>query len=318
MKDLKYPIANDENLNIIKAADALKGVAYYCVFCHKEMVLRKSERQLKRTHFAHKALSPNCTPESALHLAFKNTLYDKIQRSLEEDAALILKWQCSYCLDEHQGNLLKKIVRAELEYDAGRCIPDIALFDDDNMVFAAVEIVMTHPPDDQTRKYYNDNNIIVVEFHIKNEDDLDLLTQAVLNPAKVSICLHDKCRKCGKRLSKKYMQIIAARCYNCLEPIKVALLTARDDYLIGGPEKFSVDEWHMAEKYGVKLKFQHSKTLNASYLANTCPSCHKFIGQHYLFTQYFVPAADAEYAIEIIECGYFCHHCHEIQAQGAL
>jgi len=309
MKELKYPIACDKNENIIKASEAAKGTEYFCIYCGQEMILRKSEKQLKRTHFAHKALSPNCTPESALHLAFKIMLYEKIRDCLANGKPMPIKWQCGYCLDIHEGNLLKKISDARLEYNAGDCIPDIALLNHDGKLAKAIEIIVTHAPDQQAKAYYERNNIVLIEFHLKNENALELLAEPVLNPTKVSICLHDKCPKCDNRLSKKYLNIISAQCPQCQAPMKVAVLASYNNTYIGGPDKFTVNELEIASRKGVKLVTQHSKIIGAKYLANTCPSCDKYAGKYFLSKEYFFRATNKEYEREIIECGYFCNKC---------
>jgi hypothetical protein len=309
MKELKYPIAHDKQGQIIKAADAVKGDSYACIYCHQQMILRRSEKQLVRTHFAHKALSPNCTPESALHLAFKTLLYEKIKACIENNRPLPFRWQCSYCLDEHEGNLLKKVARAEMEFDAGVCIPDIALFDSDNRLFAAIEVVVSHAPDEQALKFYDENNIIIIEFHLKDENDLDMPREDILNPNKVSICLNDKCLKCDKHLSKMYLNIIQVKCWECLASIKVALFTGGDDSFIAGPEKFTLDNWGMAKSQGVTLAFQQDKIINKQYLSNVCPECQWVITQYFLAAEYLPRALKGEYSREKIESGYFCHHC---------
>ena len=308
MKELKYPIAHDKQGYIIKAADAVKGNDYTCIYCHQQMILRKSEKQLVRTHFAHKALSPNCTPESALHLAFKTLLFEKIKACIDNKQPLPFRWQCSFCLDEHEGNLLKKITRAEIEYNAGECIPDIALFGDKGL-FAAIEVVVSHAPDEQALRFYDENSIIIIEFHLKDENDLDMLREDVLNPAKVSICLNDKCAKCSNHLSKMYLNVIQGKCWECLAPIKVALFTGNDDCFIAGPEKFTLDEWNIAKSQDVTLAFQQDKTINKQYLSNVCPECKWVITQYFLAAEYLPRALKGEFNRKKIACGYFCHHC---------
>lgn len=77
MKTILYSIGRTTSGQLIKAVDTEKETPYACPVRDRQLILRKGK---KRPHFAHKALSPNCTPESALHHGFKTLLFDKIQQ----------------------------------------------------------------------------------------------------------------------------------------------------------------------------------------------------------------------------------------------
>jgi len=309
MKLLKYPLAHDEQNNIIKAVDGSKGVNYHCLQCGAPMILRKSERRLKRPHFGHKGMTSNCTPESVLHLAFKSSLFNKIQKAINEKKSILMKWQCDFCLDSHNGDLLKKVVDAKMEYDTGNFKPDIALFDIDERLFSVLEIVVTHSPDEGAKTFYNQNDVIVIEFHVKSEEELDQLNRPILEPAKVSICLHPKCDNCGERVSKKYINIISVECWYCKATMKAAFLTASDGANLGGPAEFSDNEIALSRKYGVILDNKYSNTMGKSYLANVCPQCERFIGEFYLGHECYAYPDQKCYNVSKIESGFFCHHC---------
>lgn len=99
------------------------------------------------------------------------------------------------------------------------------------------------------------------------------------------------------------MYIINGKCWKCAESIKVAIIQADFDKrgaTTVGPESFSETELALARSKGVSIAIQYSKTKEESYLANTC-SCGTFIGQHYLFTDYFHSAQMGDYNFERID-----------------
>lgn len=81
-----YSVANDAIGNILHARIAEKNLDFFCPVCKGVMVLRKSGKtgkNTKRPHFAHKSLTPNCTPETALHFSFKILAFNYIRRLIE-------------------------------------------------------------------------------------------------------------------------------------------------------------------------------------------------------------------------------------------
>lgn len=111
MPSLLYTLATDKDGNLITANDAHKGSDFLCPVCNSELILRKSgntSKGSKRPHFAHRTLTPNCTPESVLHYSFKLLLAKKISECLENSLPISIFWSCNYCGNLHSGNLLKK------------------------------------------------------------------------------------------------------------------------------------------------------------------------------------------------------------------
>jgi len=79
-KEILYTVALDPQGQLITARNAIKGNAFTCPMCSSVMILKKSGKTgegTKRPHFAHKSLTPNCTPESVLHFVFKTLLAKK-------------------------------------------------------------------------------------------------------------------------------------------------------------------------------------------------------------------------------------------------
>lgn len=99
---------------------------------------------------------------------------------------------------------------------------------------------------------------------------------------------------------QKKMYIISAPCWKCQENFNVTLIKPEQSQMYG-PESFSEEEIKIAEKHDAIIKMQHSGIRQESYNANTCPHCGTFIGQHYLFTDYFCSAQYGDYPYKLID-----------------
>lgn len=326
MLKLLYTVAKDRNGNLVKAHDADKGYDYFCPVCNSDLILRKSGNTVKgskRPHFAHKALTPNCTPETAPHYSFKNLVADKIRKQIENNLPLPLSWHCRYCGEKHTGNLLKKIRDAKVEYNLTVCQPDIALIDGENKVFAAIEIVVTHKPEESTLQFYSDNNIILIQINLTSDQDIDLIDSKLSNPDFVSTCFNPACKTCGSYQQKKIMTIIDGPCWKCDSIMKVAAISSSNGGYVRKcsnnlrPGDFTEEEIAFALSKGVILKEQFSRTVNDSYVANTCGKCGAFAGDFYLFTQYIAPAGYGGLPSQRFPIGYRCERCDNLNHEGS-
>ncbi len=309
MKEILYKIAKNNTNDFIDVEIALKGVDYKCIICNQPVILRKSKKQQRRTHFAHKNLTTNCTPESALHLAFKTLLYKRLIKSLEIGKSEIINWNCQYCNEIHSGNLLKKINRIEMEQYVNQYKPDISLYDKYDKIFAVIEIIVSHKPEMELVEYYKDNNIAMVQFELKSDDDLDQLKQDILIPSSINLCINPKCEKCGSFMQKRKLYIIDGDCWKCKSKIKVAGIRQ----VVGtteSPSEFYENEITIARNKGVKIELKYSKTANEKYLANVCPHCNSMIGDHFLFTDYISRAEFGELNHELIYTDFACEKCY--------
>jgi len=317
MKDILYTVAKNKNGNLIKANDAEKGVEYFCPECGKKLILKKSGRigeGSRRPHFAQKTLTPNCTPEKALHYSFKNLLFEKIQQQIISKTSLTISWHCKHCNDEHSGNLIKKIKKVKIEYDMKFCKPDIALFDNDDKVFAVIEVVDTHKPEENILKYYDENNIILIQINLKSDKDIDELENKIAHPDFVSTCYNPKCDICGHYLYKTKMTIIEGPCWNCHKPMKVVVINGglEREGNSGGPSTFTIKEIEIARSNGVILKKHDSNTMQKKYLANTCANCGKFVGDFHLH-DYEIPASLGELPSTTFDIGFYCSNCIQVK-----
>ena len=63
-KDQHYALDSSGNIRHIKDANPSND-EFFCLFCHRQMIAKQGK--IRQWHFAHKALSPNCSYESYLH-----------------------------------------------------------------------------------------------------------------------------------------------------------------------------------------------------------------------------------------------------------
>ncbi len=316
MKSILYTVAKTETGELIKAAQAEKGNAFFCPVCNTELLLRKSGntgKNSKRPHYAHKALTANCTPETALHFSFKTLLAKKLQQLIDENLPLQFFWLCKYCDGQHEGNLLKKIKSVKVEHDLAICRPDIALLDKEQKVFAVIEVVVTHKPEEKVLEFYKSSNIIVIQINLSSDKDIDELERKISNPDLVSTCFNPKCSTCGNFKHKTILTIVDGPCWKCAFTMKVAGIEKAGHTI--GPAEFSTDEIEIARSKGVNIREQYSKTINENYLASTC-RCGAFVGEHYLFSDYIAPASCNNLPSESFEIGYHCERCFEIEDEG--
>lgn len=306
-----YTIAKDKDGHLINASEAKKGDDFFCPLCNSELLLRKSGntgKNSKRPHFAHKALTPNCTPETALHFLAKNLIAEKIKNNIQNKASINFSWRCHFCGEIHKGDLLKKAKDVKLEYGLSICRPDIALFDDANRVYAVIEVVVTHKPEAAVIQYYKENNITLVQINFNSDSELDAIDSKISNPSHVLICYNPKCKKCGNYEKRSVMTIVEGDCWKCHSEMKIAILT--ESYSHSGPDCFSQQQIQLARQNGVLIESHYSKTRRERYLANTCPSCRSFAGDHFLFTDYYVPATmHNSLTYKSFDVGFHCSYC---------
>lgn len=98
------------------------------------------------------------------------------------------------------------------------------------------------------------------------------------------------------------MYIITAPCWKCNKDMNVAVIKGdkkRNDPC--GPEAFSDEEKSIAQNHNVIIDKRHSFTIEEDYYANICPHCNTFLGQHYLFDDYFCEAVYGSYVYKTID-----------------
>jgi hypothetical protein len=314
MRVILYTVAYDDNQALVLAVDALKGHNYHCPECKGDMIPRRSIEQkkgAKRPHYAHKVKSPNCKPESVLHFGFKRMLSQRIQKHLDNKEPLPIKWHCSVCEGDHEGNLLKKAIRVAEEYSLGPCRPDIVLTTEMDSPVWALEVVVTHAPEDRTLDHYRANRIALARFDLKSDTDLVKATAPVLEPDHVDQCANPRCPKCQRFQRNVVLSVIQGDCWKCDSIMPIAIVEAgeaRGNTWVG-PEHFTDAELKLARSKGCLIKNKYSRTQRRSYPANTCKSCGAFAGEFHMHTEYVAPAEYGELEQEKFNAGYYCTHC---------
>lgn len=250
-----------------------------CPVCMQPLIARKGDR--KQHHFGHKS-DTNCCLETVLHQSAKIILFERISEAISLGEPLLMKWKCLLCNDEHEGNLLKRSTSVKTEISMGVCRPDITLFDSNNILATLIEIVVTHAPEENVLGYAREYHIPVVQFQIETAEQIEeLKTAKLLSPSYVDVCTRRKCKKCGDPKSESRLYVFEAPCWRCGRPMKIALVEGGWSGF-DGPESFSKNQIKIAEKCGVILKVNYSKTANQQYISNTCQHCRAFVGRHFL------------------------------------
>lgn len=273
-----------------------------CPVCKDRLVARKGPKTAH--HFAHGSGS-SCNPETLLHELGKRLLHSRLSSAIAAHEAVKITWQCESCHDSHEGNLIKRASGAELEMSLGPCRPDITLVDPEGSPVALVEIVVSHFPEDNVRTYAAEKHLQVVEFHLKSVSDLERLRCAgVFTPDRVDLCTRPKCPLCGEPLSRKRLHVVGASCWKCHGSMKIAVLSIEG--YCEGPDAFSDEEIALARQRGAVLQEQYSRTVPRRYVANTCPHCQAFCGNHFLHEYWDLISSD-----DGVDTGTKCMRCRQ-------
>jgi len=314
MDEIFYTTAKDTKGNLFTALSAQKGSDYYCVNCNNALILKKSGKtgpRTKRPHFAHKSLAPNCQPETALHFGFKTLAAEKLDQYLKAGVPLLFSWPCEFCGEKHTGNFTKKLKSVSLEHDLKYCRPDIALLDENDQIFAALEIVVSHKPSEQALQYYHENNITLIQINLKSDGDIYLIQEKLAEPDLVKFCMNPKCDICTNFQKKIIMSIIEGICWKCYSPMKVALMKDGADNFLFGPEKFSSDEISYAKGKGVAISEFYSIFAGEQYQANYCQHCGNFVRRYSRLRNYWLYALEEALPVYDFRIRYSCSFCSE-------
>ncbi|MBI3416933.1 MAG: hypothetical protein HY043_16705 [Verrucomicrobia bacterium] len=297
---LPFAVCGDKIIHISEVESG-RQINCLCPVCNTRLIARKGN--LRQHHFAHDT-GTNCNGESALHWFGKHLLLEAIDRALTEGCTIPMEWQCDQCDHKHDGNLLKKAASVALEQVLGEARPDLLLKDATGKPVVAIEVIVTHEPEQSARDFYLKQNIVVVEVRIKDGIALEALKDLrELKADAVSFCTRKKCPDCHAPLRPKMLNIVVGDCYRCHLPMKVAFIEADG---MGFPSSaFSPQEIECAKKQGCILEVRYSKTVNNRYLANVCPKCKAFIGEHYMHNY-----SCRDDSIEPIQTGWYCSDCN--------
>ena len=310
MKNLLLPYGKDINGHLIKIEDAHKEQKYTCPECGAELSMiiskkQEGEKYYRRPHFAHKGTTDNHCSETFLHRLFKEKVVAFVQQKIDQKENCNFEWNCDKCGESHKGNLLKKAVRVEAEYNLGTCQPDVALLDATGKVIIVIEVVVTHKPEPEVLQYYDEQKIACLEIEVEDFSDCNRIEEKLAHPTRVNMCSNPKCSVCHKPMNKVQLVIRMAVCWKCHHPMKIALLETENSQHIIRPSEFTREDIELARQHGVKIECKFSSETKKSYYANVCTHCNMFMGDNYLHEYYY------ERQVEKIDAGYKCFACIE-------
>lgn len=277
-KEILYTMAIDQSGNIVHIDKAQKGISYYCPnpVCEKrEFVLRKSGKSGKgsrRTHFAHKEVSPNCTHEGYLHSSFKKLLVATLKEHQSANVPFPINWSCSKCKNRYTENLLENAASIREEYFLGECRPDVALLNEREAVVAVIEIVVSHAPEANAVQYYLENHIVLVQITLSSEEDLVSIKDKAANPDFVELCLDTKCPSYGIGKTKRNLIVGQMRC-GCHSIVNVSKVRTSHAFGVRYSTDFNDEEVKLAESNGVRFERRFNGISNEPYYAVICMNC---------------------------------------------
>ena len=265
-KEILYVAAFDKNGVLVKAKDAEKTAEYYCPECNDKLILKKSGntgKGSKRPHFAHHAVSPNCTPEGVLHKSFKLLLLQYINTSIANKSPINIEWECSYCHVKHTGNLLQYATNAIAEFQMENCRADIALLGQEVKPFAVIEIVVTHKPEEAAITYYKENKIVLIQIELDNEGDLDCIVARINKPTSMDYCFNYKCPNISDYIYKRQARAFNKKCN--FHIMRSAAILTQHYFGLHETNDFTDEEIAFAKSNGVQFA---GKTV-------ICPHCRR-------------------------------------------
>ena len=312
MDELLHTIALNNTNGITLIEDAVKGEEYNCPNCLGEMIFRnsgKTGKGSKRPHFAHKSNNSNCSPESALHEAFKKKLFTYLNNHKRQGDLVPIEWDCSICgYDHSHKNLLGKTSHIQLEKNVGPTRPDISLVDESGKTLLAIEVVVTHAPETATLEYFHEKGIHLVQYNL-DENSLRDFNLKVKKPDIVDVCKGPKCLECGDSMRRYSLIFDETECYKCKNKYKIAW--CKGDGIGNGqgflnPHEFPKEAIQIAEERSVLFKVLNSKAVGRKYRANSCNKCKAPMGDFYLFRNH-IQCNKGESEIDM---GYYCQSCN--------
>lgn len=198
---IQYEHALDKNGLRVSARLAPKGETYCCIACNDELTLKNSGKtgpRSRRPHFAHKPES-NCSYENYdtyLHNTGKMILFEKIEKHINEKTELFIKVGCEKCRFNGRMTLVDNgISDVKCEYKLEGCRPDIALFDNMEILCTVIEIIVTKRPEEYAIQYYKKNGLFLIQIFLRSEEDLTRLDESV-NVIEGISCFLSPCPNC--------------------------------------------------------------------------------------------------------------------------
>ena len=298
---LKIPFGlRDSALVHISEVESGSEHGAVCPDCQRPLIARKGSKT--RHHFAHHA-DVQCNPETVLHKIAKMLLSSQLESALIEKKEIPLTWTCSWCQEEHTGNLLRKARSVLVEHALQGCRPDLTLFDEHDTPVVIIEIVVSHHPEEHVREFCRRNGIGLLEYHINTDDDVESLRALTNFRATIgSVCVRKKCPLCKAPVRSVMLHVVEGNCWKCNCSMKIAF--SECEGMMSGPPSFGALALQVARQRGAILRERFSNVVKERYLANTCGNCGSFVGEHYLHDFWYSAQSGPP---EVV--GYECPEC---------
>jgi Competence protein CoiA-like family len=196
MKNL-YACNEENELIHINDVNKKSNKNYFCFNCESKMIARKGE--LKAHHFAHKSES-NCSYESYLHKLSKIKFYNEYNKCLSNNESFNIEYKinrnCTSCKEKENINLICKLDdkisllnltkwfdKITIEKSYNGFIADILLESSKSNEKLFIEFAVSHKC--ETAKI--GSNIRIVEISLKNEADLNFISERKISINKENI-----------------------------------------------------------------------------------------------------------------------------------
>ena len=168
--EILYPVAYDDDRQLVHIDMATKGAAAYCFGCDAAMVPHHGLQ--RQRHFHHRARN-RCDPDRALHMAAVAAIRQGIDSAIGTRRPYLLKRGCLRCgqligQDIATSGATVEAERRLLQRDGmepkRRTLPDIAVYAADGTA-TVIEVVVSHDLEDKTREAYEQAAIPVYRVY---------------------------------------------------------------------------------------------------------------------------------------------------------
>lgn len=195
--DVKYRYALDENQCVIEIGSELvvKSKDYICLSCGK--ILRPVKGQIRKKHFRHK-VHVDCSSETYLHNLAKLVFFQTYNECLANNRPYLIEYKvpkhCDVCRENGPCNIGYEVKKTDLtryfkdialEVRDNEFIPDVLLTSGRNSLY--VEIAVTHFVEEKKTT----SGMKIIEIHIDNEGDIDLITSCHLSEDDARVSIHN-------------------------------------------------------------------------------------------------------------------------------
>ena len=220
---IRYPMAYQRPYRVAHITQAEKGKTYLCLGCGQEMIPRKGT--MKRHHFAHKAGTERCDPDTALHETAKAAICQGFLTAQEGGTSYLLKFSCARCGEPIPTNAAlpgASIATERAAVDGTRS--DLVITKEDGKSpRIIIEIVVHHDLEMETENRYLKSGIPVIKVK-PTWETVDELRNEVHGDETINITQRT-CRPCREWIGNIEKKLRAATTPRDEKEIKLVPIT---------------------------------------------------------------------------------------------